>query len=84
MNLEELEEAMPNLDTNNVNVKKDKSAFNIFLKTMKDAGQLPEKPSPVVSYFVRKENFKCIPVFKIYMFIKRAVMGDEYFLKNTD
>lgn len=30
----------------------DESAFNMFLKTMKDAGQLPEKPSPVVSILI--------------------------------
>lgn len=63
LNVEELEGESPgkSLESNiEKSETKDKSAFNMFLKTMKDAGQLPEKPSPVVSKVsYTKQNLLC-------------------------
>lgn len=41
--------SVPNGHTENQTPTSDKSAFNSLLMSMKNAGQLPEKPSPIVS-----------------------------------
>ena len=41
--------SVPNGHTDNHEESSDNSAFNSLLMSMKNAGQLPEKPSPIVS-----------------------------------
>jgi len=56
LSLEELEgpktrviqQQPPQLDNMNATLGADSTVFNMFLQSMKNAGQLPDKPSPAV------------------------------------